>query len=225
MDDSPTAPVNNGRVRRVQERTEVARGSLVAAGIPLFSERGFDAVSVRDVEIAADVKRGMLAYHFGDKETFWKAVADATFEQIERQRDIRLDVLKDISEREGLALIIRFHVRFYAQHPELSRLMSQEARQDSWRIDYLVDNHIRSGSAKLEPYVRKNLKLNAREYAHWYYIMISASATIFSFEPECKRLFGFNPRQESVIETHADLIVTMLLGPAAESTPLAKWEA
>lgn len=49
--------------------------------------------------------------------------------------------------------------------------------------------------------------------------MNSASATIFSFEPECKRLFGFNPRQESVIETHADLIGTMLLGPAVEPSP------
>ena len=40
----------------------------------------------------------------------------------------------------------------------------------------------------------------------------SASATIFSFEPDGKRLFGFNPRNEDVIETHADMIVQMLLG-------------
>ena len=205
-----------GRIRRIQERTEVARANLITAGVPLFSERGFDAVSVRDIEVAADANRGMLAYHFGDKEHLWKAVADFTFQQIDAQRDMRLDMMKDISDREGLALMIRFYVRFYAEHPELSRLMAQEARQESWRIDYLVENHIRPGSLQLEQHVRKILNLSAREFAHWYYIMVSASATIFSFEPECKRLFGFNPRNEDVIETHADMLVNMLLGNATQ---------
>ena len=212
MNESSSEPINPGRVRRIQERTEIARANLISAGVPLFSEQGFDAVSVRDIEVAADVKRGMLAYHFGDKETFWKAVADFTFEQIDAQRDMRLAMMKDISDREGLALMIRFYVRFYAQHPELSRLMAQEARQESWRLDYLVVTHIRPGSMKLEQHVRKILNLSAREFAHWYYILLSASATIFSFEPECKRLFGFNPRNEDVIETHADMIINMLLG-------------
>ena len=212
MNASSSEPINPGRVRRIQERTEIARANLISAGVPLFSEQGFDAVSVRDIEVAADVKRGMLAYHFGDKETFWRAVADFTFEQIDAQRDMRLAMMKDISDREGLALMIRFYVRFYAQHPELSRLMAQEARQESWRLDYLVVTHIRPGSMKLEQHVRKILNLSAREFAHWYYILLSASATIFSFEPECKRLFGFNPRNEDVIETHADMIINMLLG-------------
>ena len=212
MNASSSEPINPGRVRRIQERTEIARANLISAGVPLFSEQGFDAVSVRDIEVAADVKRGMLAYHFGDKETFWKAVADFTFEQIDAQRDMRLAMMKDISDREGLALMIRFYVRFYGQHPELSRLMAQEARQESWRLDYLVVTHIRPGSMKLEQHVRKILNLSAREFAHWYYILLSASATIFSFEPECKRLFGFNPRNEDVIETHADMIINMLLG-------------
>jgi len=212
MSLSPPKSGNHPRIRRVQERTEIARASLISAGVPLFAEKGFDAVSVRDIEVAAAVKRGMMVYHFGDKETFWKAVADFTFEQIDAQRDLRLDMMKDISDREGLALMIRFYVRFYAEHPELSRLMAQEARQESWRIDYLVVTHIRPGSIVLEQHVRAILNLSAREFAHWYYIMLSASATIFSFEPECKRLFGFNPRNEDVIETHADMIVHMLLG-------------
>lgn len=212
MDAPSSDPINSGRIRRIQGRTEIARARLINAGVPLFSERGFDAVSVRDIEIAANVKRGMLAYHFGDKENLWKAVADSTFKKIDVQRDLRLAMMKDISDREGLALMIRFYVRFYAQHPELSRLMAQEARQESWRLDYLVVTHIRPGTIKLEQHVIKILNLSAREFAHWYYIMLSASATIFSFEPECKRLFGFNPRSEDVIETHADMIVNMLLG-------------
>lgn len=208
------------RVRRVQERTEVARSKLIKAGVPLFAEKGFGAVSIRDIEIASGVKRGMLIYHFDNKKKFWKAVADFTFQQIEYQRDLRLDIMRDISDREGLALMIRFFVRSYAQHPEVSRLMAQEARQDSWRIDYLVETHIRPGTIALEKHVREILNLSAREFAHWYYIMLSASATIFSFQPECKRLFGFDPRNEEVIEAHADMIVRMLLDKINNSNTL-----
>lgn len=207
-------------VRRVQERTEVARSKLINAGVPLFAEKGFDAVSIRDIEIASGVKRGMLIYHFDNKKKFWKAVADFTFQQIEYQRDLRLDIMRDISDREGLALMIRFFVRSYAQHPEVSRLMAQEARQDSWRIDYLVVTHIRPGTIALEKHVREILNLSAREFAHWYYIMLSASATIFSFQPECKRLFGFDPRNEEAIEAHADMIVRMLLEKINNSNTL-----
>ena len=50
--------------------------------------------------------------------------------------------------------------------------------------------------------------------------MLSASATIFSFQPECKRLFGFDPRNEEVIEAHADMIVRMLLDKINNSNTL-----
>ena len=201
--------------RRTQARTQLARASMISAATPMFAENGFTATSVRDIEVAADVKRGMLVYHFGDKDTFWKAVADSVFDRIASQRKLRVSVLKDMSRREGVAMIIRFHVRIFAQYPELSRLMAQEARQKSWRIEYLVTQHIKPGSIDLEKYVSKALNLTSRQFAHWYYIMVSGCATIFSFEPECALLFGFDSRQDKVVEAHANMLVGMLLGRTA----------
>ena len=203
------------RSRRTQARTELARASMISAATPMFAENGFTATSVREIEVAADVKRGMLVYHFGDKDTFWKAVADSVFDRIASQRKLRVSVLKDMSRREGVAMIIRFHVRIFAQYPELSRLMAQEARQKSWRIEYLVTQHIKPGSIDLEKYVSKALNLTSRQFAHWYYIMVSGCATIFSFEPECALLFGFDSRQDKVVEAHANMLVGMLLGRTA----------
>ena len=203
------------RARRTQARTELARANMISAATPMFAENGFTATSVRDIEVAADVKRGMLVYHFGDKDTFWKAVADSVFDRIASQRKLRVSVLKDMSRREGVAMIIRFHVRIFAQYPELSRLMAQEARQKSWRIEYLVTQHIKPGSIDLEKYVSKALNLTSRQFAHWYYIMVSGCATIFSFEPECALLFGFDSRQDKVVEAHANMLVGILLGRTA----------
>lgn len=198
--------------RRTQERTEIARANLMNAATPMFAEQGFDAVSVRDIEIAANVKRGMLAYHFGDKDSLWKAVADACFELLNTELSQRFAIYKDLSAKEGLALIIRFHVRFYDRHPELSRLMSQEARQDSWRIRYLVDKHLKPSVATLKGYVTETLPLTEQEFVHWYYIMVCGGATIFSFAPECKLLFGIDPHEENVVNAHAEIMVSMLLG-------------
>ena len=210
IEETVTTPIR--RARRTQARTEFARASMIRAATPMFAEIGFAATRVRDVEIASKVKRGMLVYHFGNKENFWKAVADNIFNQITEQRKMHATLLPDMSKREGVAMIIRFHVRMAAQYPEINRLMAQEARQKSWRIEYLVNEHIKPGSIYLEKYVSKALNLTSREFAHWYYVMLSSSATIFSFEHECLLLFDFDCRQKDVIETHADMLVTMLLG-------------
>lgn len=200
-------------IRRPQARTELARARMISAATPMFAEDGYAATPVRNIELASNVKRGMLVYHFGNKELFWKAVADNVFNQVKEQRKMHATLLPDMSKREGVAMIIRFHVRMAAQYPEINRLMAQEARQKSWRIEYLVNEHIKPGSVYLEKYVTKALTLTPREFAHWYYVMLSSSATIFSFEHECSLLFGFDCRQESVIETHADMLVALLLDP------------
>jgi AcrR family transcriptional regulator len=198
--------------RRTQERTEVTRNKLLDAGTRLFSEQGFEGISIRDLEKASGVQRGLLAYHFTDKETLWKAVADRTFGLMRDEVNARSEILRDLSERERLAATIRFYVRFSARHPELSRLLSQEGRQDSWRIRYLVDNHIRVITESLEGPVREALGLDEQGFMHWHYMLAGASSTIFSHAPECQLLFGVDPQQEVFVNAHADLMVNMLIG-------------
>ena len=204
------------RKRRIQERTEVARASIIAAATPMFAEQGFDAISVRDIETAAEVKRGMLSYHFESKDNLWKVVADEIFANLVRELDLRLVILKDLPKRESVALLIRFHVRYYSEHPVLSRFVSQEARQDTWRIEYLATKHQHPSLTLLAKHITESLDLSEREFAHWYYIMVSASATIFSFEPECRLLFGFSSYDEGVVEEHAEMMVNMLLGKSED---------
>ncbi|MGK0500698.1 MAG: AcrR family transcriptional regulator [Oceanicoccus sp.] len=200
------------RTRRTQERTEITRAKLLEAGTTIFSEKGFDGVSVRDIENTAEVQRGLLAYHFNDKENMWKAVVDATFGNMKTEFDQRFEILHDLSKSERVSFIVRFHVRFHAKHPELSRLMSQEATHDSWRIRYLIDHHIRPASNAMARLVKEAKGIEGTDFVNWYYIMVSASSTIFSFAPECQLLFDVDCHQESIVEAHADMLVAMLLG-------------
>ena len=53
--------------------------------------------------------------------------------------------------------------------------------------------------------------LDRQAFIHWYYIMISSTSTIFSFAAECEDLFGVDPCEESMVEKHAEMLVSMLL--------------
>ena len=208
--NKPETPIK--RARRVQERAEITRAKLIKAGTVMFSERGFDGVSVRDLENAAGVKRNLLAYHFDDKDTLWKRVTNDIYGLMKTEFDQRLLISQEMSGRESLAFVVRFYVYFHARHPELSRLVAQEATQHSWRTQYMIEHHIRPATVAMEKLVKEIQGLDRDAFIHWYYIMISATSTIFSFAAECRDLFDVDPCEDGMVEGHADMLVCMLLG-------------
>src|ERR1700761_7058372 len=64
---------DSGRARQA----EATRNALISAARELFAERGYHAVSVRDVTARAGVTRGALGHHFAGKEALFLAVFDA----------------------------------------------------------------------------------------------------------------------------------------------------
>jgi AcrR family transcriptional regulator len=59
---------------RQAARSEATRAKLVEVGIELFSERGYAAVGTEEIVERAQVTRGALYHHFGDKRDLFRAV-------------------------------------------------------------------------------------------------------------------------------------------------------
>lgn len=196
--------------KKTQERTEVTRAKILESATTLFSEQGYDGVTISKIEKTAGVHRGLAAYHFQDKPGLWKAVASGSFGQMRTEFEQRLKLMKELSREERLALIVRFYVHFNAAHPEVSALMSHEARQKTWRIQYLIDNHVKPACDSMEALSGEILGLDRDAFIHWYYILISASSTLFYFAPECEMLFDVDSRAPEMVEKHAELLVAML---------------
>ncbi|MEE4299927.1 MAG: TetR family transcriptional regulator [Pseudomonadales bacterium] len=202
--------------RRTQQRSLETRAALLDAATRAFATRGFDGISVRQLEEQAGVKRGLVAYHFGDKDGLWRAVVDRLFAGMAARFGDRLDVYADLPPREAARAVVRAFVRYSAEHPELNRLMLQECGEASWRVDYLVGEHVRPLLDGLEASVPEAYGLlygtgRGEDAAHRYYLFVGAAAFVFSAEHECRGLFHTAPRREAFVDRHADLVTDMLI--------------
>ena len=208
MPDTPLA-----RTRRQQQRSLDTRDALLRTAITAFSEKGFDGISVRQLEEGAGVKRGLVAYHFSDKEQLWRAAVEQVFNALREDFLGRVVALGDVAPTEAARAMVRAFVRYSAAHPQLNRLMMQECTSDSWRVACLVDDYIRpmlDGLSEALP-AAAALLWGDRD-AHRYYLFIGAGAFVFSAEQECMHLFGTNPRSDAFVERHAEMVANLLIG-------------
>ena len=60
----------------------VAAQELIKKGVELFSEKGFESVSVREITNAAGVSPGLLIHHFKSKEAFIEACIEDVFGEV-----------------------------------------------------------------------------------------------------------------------------------------------
>lgn len=200
------------RKRRPQERAEKTKRSIIRVALKEFSQRGYDSVTVRDIEKLAGVQRNLVRHHFGSKEKLWKAAAGFNIEQLEKFTERRGEMMRDIDSKHGrVSYTIRSFVRFCAEHPELNSMILEEGTQDSWRIKWLVENHVKRAMLRIRELVKGDLGLSDEEFINWYYIMIGGGAMIFSVATEAKLLFGVDTKSEEVVDRHADMLTNMLM--------------
>lgn len=190
--------------RAPQKRAEETRDQLLAAATELFSSLGFEGVSVRTIETHAGVQRGLVAYHFDTKDALWRLVVDRLFAQFAERSARTAETVRDLSPEERLHAVVATFVRFNAEEPALNRLMMQEGKARSWRMDYIVDTHVRKMIDDAQAL------LGVRIDPHAYYVLMGAGAVVFSMEHECERLFGVNPCEEAFISRHARIVTDVI---------------
>ncbi|WP_263385602.1 CerR family C-terminal domain-containing protein [Granulicella arctica] len=104
----------------MNERGRTTHAKLLDVATGLFSERGFDGVSTREIANAAGTTLPSIAHHFGSKQGLYLAVFSSISEEMERQLSPVLaaatDALRDISMSHARALevlqdLLRVHAK------------------------------------------------------------------------------------------------------------------
>jgi AcrR family transcriptional regulator len=192
-----------------------ARDRILAAATDLFAERSFDGATTRDIAARAGVTQPLLNYHYRSKDELWRAAVASLFEALVQSMAAQVEELRDVDDLTAAKLRVRQFVLFSAAHPQLHRIITQESKADSPRMDHLVEHHVRplyeSTVALFEHLVRDGVVAPIAP-AHLYYILTGAGPTMFVLGPECRRLTGLDPESDEVIEAHADAVCTLLFG-------------
>lgn len=83
--------------RRQRDKDQTIHDILVAAK-RLFSEKGLYGTSLRDLEEASSVSKGLILHHFKTKENLYAAVQDLLIQEYTAQMAARREVSKNLLE-------------------------------------------------------------------------------------------------------------------------------
>ncbi len=206
--------------RKEQSRTRLAKAKMISVATPMFAEKGYGATSISEIEIKANVKRGMLVYHFKTKRNLWMEVADRVFAPVAKRWEEKSEgsLAQHKSPKEKVEILIRDYVRTAAEFPEIGHFYRKVSCETSWRLEYLVTNYLQPEKDYLEQINAETLWQDPRDLMHWYYILYSSCSAIFSSAPECKMQFGINSLDKDIVEHHADILVNLLLNNSPKSS-------
>ena len=158
----------------------------------------------------------LLNYHFSSKDELWRAAVDRLFTELANRLTARAAGLRGVDEVTSARLLVREFIEFSARNPEVHRIITQECKTDTPRMDWLVEQHIRplyETTAELLTSLVDQGAVPPIPAAHLYYILTGAGPTMFVLGPECRRLTGLDPSADEVIEAHADAVCLLLFGP------------
>ena len=116
------------------------RANLITATTPLFAERGFNGVGVRELATAAGVNLSMISYYFGGKEGLYAAVLSEQFtslQQVVALKGMENDPMKKFE------MYVRATVARYRKSPYLLRFYTSELTNPTPCFESIVKPAIR----------------------------------------------------------------------------------
>jgi len=110
----------------LNHKTESTKDALRREALRLFAERGFRAVSIRDIADAVGIRQGGVYNHFDSKQGL---LVDVMTLHMETLLEALKDALIDIDGPAArLDAFVRFHIRYHIDYPDDVMLAYMELR-------------------------------------------------------------------------------------------------
>lgn len=192
-------------------KSEQTRQRILNAACELFGSRGYEGTALRDVEALSGVNRGLIAYHFGNKDGLWKAVVDFYFSEYVREMEAQQELFEELDAKTRARIVVRNFVRLSVRRPHLAKLMIQENLNPTWRLDWIVDRYLRPIQAMERGQFRDAGAAGLMPGPGFRYALIGACTMPFIAAPEMKRMHGADPFDEAFIERFTEMILGTFL--------------
>lgn len=106
------------------------RENILSTAMNLFSQKGFEGTSVREIASGAEVNPAMISYYFGSKEKLFESLVEnkASF-----LKGVFADLVtnKSLSQIEKMYVVIDSYVERIFQNPLFHQLLQRELPMES----------------------------------------------------------------------------------------------
>ncbi len=110
---------------------------IINAARKLFSEKGFDGVSMEDIAQASGVRKSLIYYYFPSKEVLFEEIWINVIDELEN--DIFSEVEGENNIVRSIKKLIKKYIEFVMNKSEISKLIARE-RMNVLDRDSQLDN-------------------------------------------------------------------------------------
>ncbi|MDE0855101.1 MAG: TetR family transcriptional regulator, partial [Nevskia sp.] len=191
--------------------------AILQSALQIFSERGFDGASTRDIADHAKVHHALIKYYFNNKETLWRSAVTFLFDRQAAEMSFERPTGKlktPRSRREYAREVLRHYVLYCARHPEHARLMMQESVHDTPRLEWAAQTFISGTARSAEQFVRvlqREGVLPEVSVPALVYIIVGGAQLFYALAPEVRHVWGVDPSDEAVTAAHIEALLAVLV--------------
>lgn len=188
----------------------VAAEEVLRRGLDAFAELGYEQTSVRELARRVGVSHNFFHDRYGSKLAFWKAVVDFAITEAEPLTDPDDARFEDA---ELLRETVRRLYRAAATHPQLHRLIWDEAARESERLDYLFEQYIRPSLAAVTPSVERLVRAGRLPPTpmHLLYFAVTGAVAGMIQAPLARRLGRPDPCSTDELSVSAEVLAQRVL--------------
>ncbi len=170
---------------------------ILAAADELFGQRGYDAISVRDIARAAGVNKPLVFYYFGSKEELFGRVLTRYYDAHRRALEEALSEEGALGDR--LTRLVDAYFDFMADNRRFARLVQQQIAGPGTHLELIQAN-----LSELEGWTERALEgiaptvgpLAAR---HFFVTFSGAMINYFTYAPALRPVWGGDPLADDAL--------------------------
>jgi AcrR family transcriptional regulator len=100
---------------------ELRRGQIITVARKIVAEEGLEALTIGSLESRLSFSRGVITYHFQNKDDIVYAVLESAIEEINASTAAQLR--PDLAPDERLSIVLRTYVKGWVEHVEAGRIL------------------------------------------------------------------------------------------------------
>jgi TetR/AcrR family transcriptional regulator len=174
---------------------DLTRENILAAAHDLFVDKGFAAVSMREIAARSGVTKSLIHHHFGSKEALWELVKEKAFAAYAEGQEAELRAA-DAPDADLLRNAVSAYFQFLAANPGVVRLFAWTHLDEDQSCGRLDADLVGLGAARIRQAQERGLLRPDVNPAHVVTMFVNACTQWFEARTHHSQWPGVGSDQE-----------------------------